>query len=267
MSRGSSSARIHRYLAEVTTSPSSMWPAVSRTDQSEGAGRARSRSPASAKSARSAAGVAAWTSAGSSSPSFARRNRWYSAASATGSGDDATSCRSLQGLPWPFVSLPRPRITPMRFAAPRSPEGLAEAMDRAVSRLSAASAELLRWVPRYDEQKLWRRDGATSMSSWLAARYGMAWGTAREWVRVAHALERLPGIAEAYAAGRLSWDHLVPLTRFASAETDARWAEEAPGRRPVWLWRGARPPRRGAPPQAGEGKRGRGPHLKKGPNR
>src|ERR687892_1830922 len=58
------------------------------------------------------------------------------------------------------MSLPHPRITAMRFAAPRSPEGLAEAIDRAVSRLSAASAELLRWVPRYDEQKLWRHDGA-----------------------------------------------------------------------------------------------------------
>src|ERR671918_186739 len=240
MSRGSSSARIHRYRAEATTSASSMWPAASRTDHSEGAGLARSRSPAPRKVSRRAAGVSAWTSAGSSSPSFARRNRWYSAASATGSGDDATSCRSLQGLPWPFVSVPRPRITAMRFAAPRSPEGLAEAMDRAVSRLSAASAELLRWVPKYDAQKLWRRDGATSMSSWLAARYGLGWGTARVWVRVAHALEGLPRIAQAYAAGGLSWDQLRPLTTFATPATDARWADEGSHRRPAWLWRGGR---------------------------
>src|SRR5918996_1206081 len=78
------------------------------------------------------------------------------------------------------------------------------------------------------------------MSSWLAARYGLGWGTARVWVRVAHALEGLPRIAAAYAAGGLSWDQLRPLTTFASAETDARWAEEAPGRRPAWLWREAR---------------------------
>jgi hypothetical protein len=134
---------------------------------------------------------------------------------------------------------------------------LAEAMDRAVSRLSAASAELLRWVPRYDEQKLWRRDGATSMSSWLAARYGMAWGTAREWVRVAHALERLPGIAEAYAAGGLSWDQLRPLTTFATPETDPRWAEEASHRRPAWLWREARRHERALTQQAEEAKRRR----------
>jgi hypothetical protein len=38
------------------------------------------------------------------------------------------------------------------------------------------------------------------MTSWLAARYGMAWGTAREWVRVAHRARDLPWIAEAHAS-------------------------------------------------------------------
>jgi hypothetical protein len=78
------------------------------------------------------------------------------------------------------------------------------------------------------------------MSSWLAGRYGLAWGTAREWVRVAHALHRLPRIAEAYAEGRLSWDQLRPLTKFATPETDELWAERGPGRRPAGLWREAR---------------------------
>src|ERR671918_186662 len=158
MSRGSSSARTHRYRAEATTSASSMWPAASRTDHSEGAGLARSRSPASRKISRRVAGDAAWTSAGSSSPSFPRMSRWYSEGSSTGSGVIATS-----------------------------------------------------------------------MSSWLAARYGLGWGTARVWVRVAHALEGLPRIAQAYAAGGLSWDQLRPLTTFATPGTDARWAEAPTG--------------------------------------
>jgi hypothetical protein len=38
------------------------------------------------------------------------------------------------------------------------------------------------------------------MTSWLAARYGMAWGTAREWVRVSHRARDLPWIAEAHAS-------------------------------------------------------------------
>jgi hypothetical protein len=82
--------------------------------------------------------------------------------------------------------------------------------------------------------------GATSTTSWLAGRYGVAWGTAREWVRVAHALLQLPRIAAAYAAGRLSWDQLRPLTRFATPENDEAWARKGPELRPAGLWREAR---------------------------
>ena len=92
----------------------------------------------------------------------------------------------------------------MRFAAPWTSGDLTDALDRAAAVMVAASAEALRVVAAFDRGGLWRRDGATSMSSWLAGRYGLAWGTAREWVRVAHALEGLPRIAQAYADGRLS---------------------------------------------------------------
>ena len=101
-------------------------------------------------------------------------------------------------------------------------------MDRATKAMAAASATALTAVAIFDDQKQWRSDGATSMSAWLAARYGLAWGTAREWVRVAHALRSLPSIANAYAAGRLSWDQLRPLTRFATPESDEGWARKAP---------------------------------------
>jgi hypothetical protein len=78
------------------------------------------------------------------------------------------------------------------------------------------------------------------MTSWLAARYRVAWGTAREWVRMAHALRRLPKIADAFASSRVSWDQLRPLTRFVTAETDEGWAARAPELRPAALWREAR---------------------------
>ncbi len=103
------------------------------------------------------------------------------------------------------MSVPFSRTTPMEVAGPATAESLTEALDRATSAMTAASADVLRAVAEYDECRLWRRDGATSMTSWLAGRYGLAWGTAREWVRVAHALRGVPRIAEAYAAARLSW--------------------------------------------------------------
>src|ERR671919_20784 len=153
----------------------------------------------------------------------------------------------------------------MRFAAPRdsmepitapgeSTEPIA-ALDRAAAEIAAASAQALRAVADVDQRGLWRHDGATSMSSWLAARYGLGWGTAREWVRV----------AQAYASGGLSWDQLRPLTTFATPETDARWADEGSHRRPAWLWREGRRHRRGPGPGGRGGPGGPGPGGGRGP--
>jgi hypothetical protein len=142
----------------------------------------------------------------------------------------------------------------MRFAAPREP---IEIIDGAVSAMARASAQAFRAVAELDQRKLWQVDGATSASSWLAGRYGLSWGTAREWVRVARALRTLPRIACSYASGRLSWDQLRPLTRFATPETDGRWAEQAPLRRPAWLWREARRHERRLASEAEEARRRR----------
>lgn len=128
----------------------------------------------------------------------------------------------------------------MAFAARiQTDEDLTEKLDRAYTAMIEASAEVLGVIADCDERQLWERDGATSMTGWLAARYGLGWGTAREFVRVARALRRLPKVAEAHAAGDLSWDQLRPLTRFATAETDAFWARRAPALRPWSLYREA----------------------------
>jgi hypothetical protein len=119
-------------------------------------------------------------------------------------------------------------------------DSLTTAMDTGMATIAAASADTLEAVAAFDEQSLWESDGASSMTSWLAARYGLARGTAREWVRVAHALRELPAIAEAFARGRLSWDQLRPLTRFAAPESDEDLSLRAPGLSPADLWVEAR---------------------------
>jgi hypothetical protein len=128
----------------------------------------------------------------------------------------------------------------MSSAALATEPALRGVIDQATAAIAAASADCLQAVALYDERKWWERDGATSMSSWLSARYGLTWGTAREWVRVARALRHLPALAEAFSFGRLSWDQLRPLTKFATAETDEVWARRAPGVWPSTLWREAR---------------------------
>jgi hypothetical protein len=125
------------------------------------------------------------------------------------------------------ISTGRPDSLTGAWERPKDPS-LTRALDQAALAMTAASAEALRIVALHDEQRLWERDGATSMTGWLAARYGLARSTAAEWVRVARKLRELPGIADAYADGRLSWDQLRPLTRFATPETDEYWARKAP---------------------------------------
>lgn len=134
---------------------------------------------------------------------------------------------------------------------------LVETLDQGVAAMAAASAETLRAVAAYDEPRFWEPDGATSMSAWLAARYGLAKSTAREWVRVAHALRELPAITEAYARGRLSWDQLRPLTRFASPDSDSDLARRAVERSPADLWVEARRHERVSARQAEDARRRR----------
>ncbi|MGH2684350.1 MAG: hypothetical protein ACRDJP_02655, partial [Actinomycetota bacterium] len=100
-------------------------------------------------------------------------------------------------------------------------------MDAAVGTMRAASADLLSSIVAFDRERCWKADGATSMSAWLAARYQEPRSTTSEWVRVAWALEDLPAIARAHAARRLSWSQVRFVTRFATSEDDAEWAERA----------------------------------------
>jgi hypothetical protein len=113
-------------------------------------------------------------------------------------------------------------------------------LDRSHRREGEASAERLAWIAVVDERRLWRRDGATSMTAWLAGRWGLARSTTREMVRVASALKDLPSIRRAFEERRLSWDQLRPLTRFATPETDQAWSRRAPRMRPVSLWQEVR---------------------------
>ena len=139
----------------------------------------------------------------------------------------------------PYLSVPLPRITVVKVVARPSFEEVVQALDGHHQRLRAASAAMLETIAYLDSAESWG-DDESSLSCFLAGRYGVGSGTAWEWVRVARALRRLPVIREAYSSGELSWDQLRPLTRFATPETDERLAVDAPGMRVGQLWRESR---------------------------
>ena len=103
-----------------------------------------------------------------------------------------------------------------------------EALDALVLGEQAVRLEILTRIMKLEADEVWVADGATSMADWLAARYTTTITTSREWIKVARALKGLPHIKETYAKGRLSWDQLRALVRFANPSNDAEWAERAP---------------------------------------
>lgn len=86
--------------------------------------------------------------------------------------------------------------------------------------LNAANYRWLTLIAEFDRRQGWS-DGAThSCAHWLNYRCGLDLGAAREKVRVAHALARLPKISEAMRQGQLSYSKVRALTRVACPATE-----------------------------------------------
>ena len=93
------------------------------------------------------------------------------------------------------------------------------------------SARMLERIGQLDQE--WLDDPAVAdLASYMAARHGISAALAAERLRVARALRGLPKILEAHAEGRLSWDQVRWVTRFATPDTEEEWAERAAGMRP-----------------------------------
>jgi hypothetical protein len=93
--------------------------------------------------------------------------------------------------------------------------------------LDAATHRLLTCIRQFDEAGGWYAEGADSCAHWLAWRIGLDPATAREKVRVARALGKLPAIDEALRLGKLSYAKARALTRVATPETEAKLLELA----------------------------------------
>ena len=96
----------------------------------------------------------------------------------------------------------------------------AEITDIAV-RVNVVSHRWLVLIVEFDRRQGWASTGARSCAHWLHWRCGLDLGAAREKVRVAHALERLPLVSEAMASGELSYSKVRALTRVACRANEA----------------------------------------------
>ena len=106
-----------------------------------------------------------------------------------------------------------------------------EVLEHEATRLSAqiavATCRLLLVIAELDRREAWGSWGCKSMAHWLSWRCAVAEATAREHVRVAHALVKLPVTTEAFGQGELSYSKVRVLTRVATPENEADLAELA----------------------------------------
>src|SRR5690606_8090101 len=86
--------------------------------------------------------------------------------------------------------------------------------------LNAASYRWLVLVAEFDQREGWADGSTPSCSHWLAWKCGLNGGAAREKVRVARALARLPLISAAMARGALSYSKVRALTRVTTADNE-----------------------------------------------
>ena len=81
--------------------------------------------------------------------------------------------------------------------------------------LNAANARWLALIAEFDRRRGWEEWGVKSCAHWLNWKCGLALSAAREKLRAAHALARLPEITAAMTAGKLSYAKVRAITRIA----------------------------------------------------
>ena len=86
------------------------------------------------------------------------------------------------------------------------------------TRIQAATYELLVLIREFDQQQGW--DGCLSCAQWLSWRAGLSPGAAREHVRVARALGKLPKLSDAMRSGKISYSKVRAVTRVATRENE-----------------------------------------------
>jgi hypothetical protein len=95
------------------------------------------------------------------------------------------------------------------------------------AQIDAGTHRLLTCIRQFDGSEEWHHQGAQTCAHWLSWRIGLDPATAREKVRVARALGRLPVLDAALAAGRISYAKVRAITRVATPETEGRLVEMA----------------------------------------
>src|SRR6266480_6864914 len=114
-------------------------------------------------------------------------------------------------------------VDPSSLAEEVAAEGFAQ-----LQRFSEAiEAQRLSWLADQDRRASYRKDGYLSTPGWLSDRFGIAAGAAKAQVKVAHALDQMQEIKEAFSAGEITSSAVIVLAQAKEAHPEA-FAAQAP---------------------------------------
>ena len=110
------------------------------------------------------------------------------------------------------------------IATTKKPQTDAEQLGAEITELCsyiyAAESRLLALIREFDEKNYWAEQGLCSGAHWLNFKCGIGMNAAREKVRVAHALAKLPKVSRQFAEGALSYSKVRAITRIADASNE-----------------------------------------------
>ncbi len=86
--------------------------------------------------------------------------------------------------------------------------------------INAANYQFLKLIAEFDNRDAWAGGGVKNCAHWLNWTCGIALSAAREKIRVAHCLEQLPLINNAFSLGEISYSKVRAMTRVATNETE-----------------------------------------------
>ncbi len=103
---------------------------------------------------------------------------------------------------------------------PSDSEKLGDEITELCGYIYAATYHLLELIREFDEKQYWAELGFHSCAHWLNFKCGFGMNSARERLRVAHALSGLPKISEKFSAGAISYSKVRAITRVADESNE-----------------------------------------------